>query len=117
MWNEESHILNLYYATEDWECSSAVNDLNPGGKFSYHMNAKDNSMGFDFAGTNEEIEENYYISYVLEDNRRSEIKFESDGASTNIVQSFEAETSSDLEMQRMGWQAILNNFKKYAESI
>jgi uncharacterized protein YndB with AHSA1/START domain len=80
------------------------------------MEAKDGSMGFDFGGVYDNVKENELIEYTMGDDRRVIINFTGKGNETKIVQTFDAEETNPVEMQRGGWQAILNNFKKYAES-
>lgn len=81
------------------------------------MEAKDRSIGFDFSGIYDEIKINEMISYTLEDGRKVEITFSSDGNQTKIVETFEAAKTNPIEMQQGGWQAILDNFKTYAKSV
>ena len=81
------------------------------------MEAKDGSFGFDFGGIYDEVEPETLIAYTLGDERKVRIIFVADGSQTHITQSFEAENENPIEMQKDGWQAIMNNFKKYAESI
>ena len=116
-WTNPEHIINWNFATDEWFCPSAKNDLRPGGEFIWRMEAKDGSMGFDFIGTYDEIEQYKRIKYTLDDGRKTEITFSSIENSTEIIETFEAENLNSLEMQQTGWQSILNNFKKYAESI
>lgn len=87
-----------------------------GGKFISRMEAKDGSFGFNLEGIYEEIKNNEWIKYHLLDNRSVEVLFEKKNNSTLITQTFEAETENNLELQRFGWQAILENFKKYTEN-
>jgi len=115
-WTEPEHIKNWNFASDDWCTPSATNDLRVGGKFSSRMEAKDGSMGFDFGGTYTEVKENESIEYTLGDERKVEIKFIKAGDSCNVVETFEAEDENSIEMQKGGWQAILNNFKKYVEN-
>lgn len=115
-WTTPEHIKNWNKATDDWQTTKAENDLRPGGKFVSRMEAKDGSMGFDFGGTYDVVDTNTLIFYTLDDGRKVEIIFSSEGATTKIIETFEAENTNPIEMQQGGWQAILNNFKKYAES-
>jgi uncharacterized protein YndB with AHSA1/START domain len=80
------------------------------------MAAKDGSFSFDFSGTYEKVEENKLLEYVLDDTRRVTTTFEKQGDATVVTTVFEAEGTHSLEMQEAGWQAILNNFKKYVEA-
>lgn len=116
MWTNPNHITKWNFATDEWCCPFAENDLKPGGKFSYRMEAKDGSMGFDFNGTYNEIDKPNKILYTLGDDRKTEIVFSSKDGSTEIKETFEAEGSNPVEMQAAGWQSILNNFKRYVES-
>ncbi|MBN2395313.1 MAG: SRPBCC family protein [Candidatus Atribacteria bacterium] len=116
-WTTPEHIINWNFATDEWCCPSAKNAFRSGGEFIWRMEAKDGSMGFDFKGKYDEIEVHKRIKYTLDDGRKTEITFSSIGDSTEIVESFEADNSTSLDMQQIGWQSILNNFKKYAESI
>ncbi|MBL7747873.1 MAG: SRPBCC domain-containing protein, partial [Chitinophagaceae bacterium] len=90
--------------------------LRPGGSFVTRMEAKDGSFGFDFAGVYDAVEKHKFISYTMGDGRRAEITFTDNGDSSSIVESFEAESENPLELQQSGWQAILDNFKRYAEA-
>ena len=116
-WTAPEHIVNWNFATDQWCCPSAENDLRPGGEFNWRMEAKDGSMGFDFTGTYDKIEQHRRIKSTLDDGRKIEITFSSIEDSTEIIKTFQAESSNPIEMQQAGWQSILNNFKKYAESI
>jgi uncharacterized protein YndB with AHSA1/START domain len=87
-----------------------------GGKFLSRMESRDGSMGFDFIGTYEEVVEHQMIAYTMEDGRKVEISFVSeDGKTTKVTETFDPENENTLELQQTGWQAILDNFKKYAE--
>lgn len=113
-WTEPEHIKQWNHASDDWHTIEAENDLRAGGKFRSRMEAKDQSMGFDFEGVYEEVEENELIQYRLEDERRVRILFTSEGDQTKVVEVFDAESMNPVEMQRQGWQAILDNFTRYA---
>lgn len=114
-WTNPAHITKWSYASEDWHTPTATNDLTEGGRFSSRMEAKDGSMGFDFGGKYDVVKQHEYIEYTLDDDRKVKISFTPDGDTTKISQSFEAENENPVEMQQMGWQAIMDNFKKYAE--
>ena len=116
VWSEPEHITKWNAASEDWHTPRAENDLRTGGKFNSRMEAKDGSFGFDFAGTYNEVREHELIAYTIGD-RRVEVVFVPLGDKTLITESFEAETENSLEMQQAGWQSILDNFKKYTESL
>lgn len=109
-------IQNWYFASEDWHAPYAENDLKIGGKFKTRMEAKDGSFGFDFEGIYTNIIDFQLIEYVLEDGRLVKISFSVNGSHTEINETFDAETENTIDLQRAGWQAILDNFKRYAES-
>jgi len=114
-WNEPEHIQHWYHASDDWHAPKASNDLQLKGKLVVTMAAKDKSVEFDLIGNYTKITEHAYIEYVLEDGRVVKIVFEQEGDQVKITETFDAETENPLEMQKLGWQAILNNFKKYVE--
>jgi len=114
-WTSPDDITNWNYASDDWHTTKAENDLRNGGSFSSRMEAKDGSMGFDFGGIYNNVVENKLIESTLGDDRKVKVEFVSNGISTEIVESFEAESLNSIELQRVGWQAILDNFKKYCE--
>lgn len=114
-WTEPEHIKKWNSASMDWHTPIAENDLRVGGKFFSRMEAKDGSFGFDFGGVYDEVELYKVISYTLDDGRKVWINFESRENFTEITETFEAESTNPIEMQQGGWQAILDNFKKYAE--
>ncbi|WP_337873495.1 SRPBCC domain-containing protein [Ignavibacterium sp.] len=111
------HIVNWNFASADWHCPNAVNDFRVGGKFSWRMEAKDGSMGFDFGGIYTGIKNFERINYQIGDGRNVELKFSVQENSVLVTETFEAEGTHSIEQQRFGWQSILNNFKKYVESI
>ena len=115
-WNEPEHIKNWYFASDDWHVPSAENDLKNGGKFRISMAAKDGSFGFDLEGDYTNIEDKKLIAYALADGRKVSIAFATEGSATNITEMFDPENTNPVEMQKNGWQAILNNFKKYVEA-
>ena len=108
-------ITQWNFANDDWCCPKAEVDLRPGGKQVSRMEAKDGSMGFDFTGTFERIEPHKSITLVLDDGRKSHTTFADLGGKTGVTTTFDAEAQNAIDMQRDGWQAILNNFKSYAE--
>lgn len=117
IWNEPEHITQWCFASDDWCAPRAENDLREGGKLKTRMEAKDGSMGFDFEGTYTNVKQNELIEYALEDGRKVKIVFSGTGNETKVSESFDAENTHPVEMQRGGWQAILDNFKKHAESV
>jgi uncharacterized protein YndB with AHSA1/START domain len=115
-WTEPEHITKWSSPSEDWHTPFAENDLRAGGKFLSRMEAKDGSFGFDFSGVYDEVRINESISYTLDDGRKVSITFISQENETKIIQTFEPENTNPIEFQKGGWQAILDNFKKYSES-
>ena len=115
-WSTPEDILKWNHASDDWHTTRAENDLKVGGKFLSRMEAKDGSFGFDFGGIYESVIPNQLIEYEIGDGRKVKVEFKENGNNTEIIEIFEAEQQNSIEMQREGWQAILNNFKKYVES-
>jgi uncharacterized protein YndB with AHSA1/START domain len=115
-WTEPEHIKNWNNASGDWHTPQAENNMETGGSFSYRMEAKDGSFGFDFGGIYDEVEQQAYIAYTIADGRKVSIRFSSDGGDTKVTETFEAEQENAVELQQSGWQAILDNFKKYTEA-
>lgn len=116
MWTAPEHITNWNFASDDWHSPRAENDLRPGGKFNYRMEAKDGSMGFNFTGTFTEVSKNKNLEYTLDDGRNVQVHFSEVDEGTFVMENFEAEKMNPVEMQKNGWQAILDNFKKYVEA-
>lgn len=114
-WTKAEHIVNWNFASDDWCCPRATNELKEKGKFNYRMESKDKKMGFDFEGVYTQIITHKLISYKLEDDRKVNISFEENNGQTTLTEGFDAEDENSAEMQRQGWQAILNNFKSYVE--
>ncbi|MFO7370036.1 MAG: SRPBCC family protein [Bacteroidales bacterium] len=114
-WTDPGHIVHWNHASFDWHTSKAENDLKTGGKFSYRMEARDGSMGFDFSGEYTEVLLLKRIKFRLDDGRKVQILFEANGEESLLTETFEAETMNSLELQKQGWQAILDNFKNYVE--
>jgi len=114
-WTEPEHIKKWNNASEDWHTTKAENDLRIGGKFISRMEAKDGSFGFDFGGIYDEVKVYDFIYYTLGDERKVSITFVRSQDKTEITEEFEAENENSIEMQKMGWQAILDNFKRYTE--
>ncbi len=117
VWNSPEHIIQWCTATPEWHTPQSTNDLRVGGSFTSRMEARDGSMGFDFGGVYDVVDEHKRIAYTIGDGRRVDVRFESDGDTVTINEDFEAESQNPEEMQRAGWQAILDNFKKYTESL
>lgn len=114
-WTEPEHITKWNQPSEDWHAPRAENDLRVGGKFTTRMEAKDGSAGFDFGGIYDEVELHETISYTMGDGRRVDITFVDQGNATEVIETFDPESIHPVEFQQAGWQAILNNFKQYAE--
>jgi uncharacterized protein YndB with AHSA1/START domain len=114
-WTKPEHITKWNAASDDWHSPRAENDLRAGGSFSCRMEAKDGSFGFDFGGIYDAVTENEYIEYTMGDGRNVKVRFEGNGSSTKVTESFEAENTNSIELQRGGWQSILDKFKKYTE--
>jgi uncharacterized protein YndB with AHSA1/START domain len=115
-WTAPEHITKWSFASDDWHTPTATNDLREGGSFSSRMESKDGKMGFDFGGIYDEVKTNDVLAYTIADGRKVKVKFTSENNRTKVVETFDAEQTHSLEMQQGGWQAILDNFKKYAEN-
>ncbi|WP_276358951.1 SRPBCC family protein [Daejeonella sp. H1SJ63] len=109
------HITKWNFASEDWQCPHASNDMQVGGKYLARMEAKDGSFGFDFEAVYDQIIVGESFSYTMPDGREVHVTFNDVSGKTEVSVSFDAETENPIEMQREGWLAILNNFKKYIE--
>jgi len=115
-WNEPKHITQWCHASDDWEAPNAENDLEIGGKFVTVMASKDKKVSFDFGGTYTDIKEEELIEYDMTDTRHVKITFTEVADGIKVTETFDAESVNSLEKQRDGWQAIMDNFKKYTES-
>ncbi|MDI9340579.1 MAG: SRPBCC family protein [Sediminibacterium sp.] len=111
------HIVNWNFASPDWHCPKAENDLREGGRFVSTMAAKDGSFSFDFSGHYTKVAPLKQIHYTMDDGRTSEVSFDSVNGQTKLTECFEAEQQNPEELQKQGWQAILNNFKAYTETL
>ena len=116
-WTDPKHITQWCAASDDWHCPKASNDPRTGGKFSSTMAARDGSVSFDFEGVYDDVQMHQRIIYSMADGRTCEILFSSEQGRTRVVESFDAETQNPVEMQRTGWQAILDRFKAHAEAL
>lgn len=114
-WTAPEHITKWNQASDEWHAPRAENDLREGGKFLTRMEAKDGSMGFDFTGTYDIVNQHEQISYTMEDGRKVDITFIDQGNATQVVETFDAESTHSVEQQQAGWQAIMDNFKTYTE--
>lgn len=115
-WNSPEDIKQWNAASDDWHTTASTVDLKEGGIFSARMEAKDGSVGFDFKGTYTHIVDQELIEYVMEDGRKVSVKFVPENEKVKVIESFDPENENPEEMQRAGWQAILDNFKKYVEN-
>ena len=116
-WNAPEHITHWAFASDDWECPAAENDLREGGTLKVTMAAKDGSTSFDIIGVYTEVKENSLIEYVMEDGRKVRVEFVVQGDQVEIVETFDPEQENSEELQRDGWQAILNNLKKHVSKL
>ncbi|EHQ30784.1 SRPBCC family protein [Mucilaginibacter paludis] len=110
------HITKWNFADPSWQCPFASNDMRVGGKYSARMEAKDGSFGFDFEAIYDEIIEGESFIYTMPDGRQVTANFNNNGNRTDIIIKFDAEQQNPIEMQKNGWQAILDNFKNYVET-
>ena len=116
LWIDPSHIVHWNHASDDWEAPHARNDVQVSGKFNFGMAAKDGSAKFDFEGMYTAVEEHKLIKYTIVGGRKVTVHFVNQSGNTKVIETFEMENENSEELQRNGWQAILNNFKKYVES-
>lgn len=116
-WTQPEHITKWSFASDDWHAPRAENDLKVGGTFVTRLEAKDGSFGFDLGGVYDEVRTNEFISYTMGDGRKVEISFIRQDNDTKVIESFDAEATNPVEMQKAGWQAFLDNFKKYSENL
>lgn len=115
-WTDPRHIKRWNQAAANWHTPHAESDLRKDGNFLYRMEATDGSAGFDFKGVFDEVNPPEHLQYTLEDGRQVSVNFEALGDETRIIETFEAESIHPLTLQRQGWQAILDTYKKYVES-
>lgn len=115
-WTNPNHITQWNFASDEWCCPIAINDLKPQGCFSWRMEAKDGSVGFDFEGVYDQVVVHELITYHLADDRKVKIEFAQSGKEVTITETFDVEGTNSIELQRDGWQAILNNFKTLVET-
>lgn len=114
-WTTPEHITHWACASDDWEAPEAENDLRLGGVFRTRMSAKDGSASFDFGGTYTRVDKCAHIGYTMDDDRKVSIDFVETPGGVHIEQTFDPENENPEDMQRAGWQAILDNFKAYVE--
>ena len=116
-WTLPEHITKWNQASEDWHTPRAESDLRVGGKFTNRMESKDGKFGFDFWGVYDVVEPPRHLDFTIGDGRTVQITMEPLAGGTYVVETFEAESENSVELQRQGWQAILDNFKRYVESL
>ena len=108
-------ITRWNFAHHDWCCPSAEVDLRVGGAYKARMEAKDKNFGFDFEAVYEEVERHKAVTLAMSDGRRARTTFEAFRGGTKVTTVFDAEAQNSIEMQRSGWQAILDNFRRHIE--
>ena len=114
-WTNPVHIVNWAFAQDDWEVPAAENDVRTGGRFKAVMSAKDKSVSFDFTGTYTNVNGHEMIEYDMDDGRHVKVLFEETPDGVRVTETFDPENENSVEKQRAGWQAMLENFKKYVE--
>lgn len=114
-WTGPEHIVKWNAASDDWHTPKAENDMRIGGRFKSRMEARDGSAGFDFTGAYTHIRKHEFIEYIMDDGRNVKVEFLQVPGGIKIIEAFEPEQENPEELQRAGWQAILDNFKRYAE--
>ncbi|HEX4888727.1 MAG TPA: SRPBCC domain-containing protein [Luteibaculaceae bacterium] len=116
-YTQPEHIVNWNFASEDWECPWAKSDLRAGGRYVARMAARDGSMGFDLGATFTTVEQPHRLEMSLDDQRRVVVLFTHEPQGTRVHVSFDAENENPTDLQRMGWQAILDRFCRYADTL
>lgn len=114
-WNDPEHIKNWMHASDDWECTNAINDVKEGGQYVFTLGAKDKSVSFDLPGIYTKVDNPVFLASTLGDGREVTVSFTSVPEGVHVIQTFEPETENPEEMQRSGWQAQLTSFKAYVE--
>ena len=114
--NKPEHIVNWNFASDDWHCPKSEIDFREGGQMVTTMAAKDGSFAFDFTATFDKISPNELVEYTIADGRKVIVTFSEENGIVTVQEDFEAESMNPEEMQQAGWQAILDNFKKYVEN-
>jgi uncharacterized protein YndB with AHSA1/START domain len=115
-WNTPEHIMQWNAAHESWHCPASKIDLRPGGEYHTTMAARDGSMSFDFWGTYDEVQAPTFVSSTLGDGRKMSVRFDALEEGTRVTETFDPENQNPIDMQRAGWQSILDNFKRYVEA-
>jgi uncharacterized protein YndB with AHSA1/START domain len=116
-WTDPAHITQWNHASDDWHCPKATNDPRTGGKFSATMAARDGSMSFNFEGVYDEVIPLQKLAYQMPGGRNVLVTFAAEGSGTLVTETFDPEDMNPEEMQRAGWQAILDNYKQHTEGI
>ncbi len=116
-YNQPKHVIHWNFASDTWHCPNASNHFVIGGSFSYRMEAKDGSAGFDFEGIYDVIDSLKQMSYHMADHRKVDVFFSSQHGKTKVDVTFDIEMENSPELQKMGWQSILDQFKTYTESL
>jgi len=114
-WNNPEAIKQWNAASDDWHTTAASVELREGGKFSARMEAKDGSEGFDFEGTYTRVVPRKLIEYRMDDGRQVTVEFSEQAGRVLVRETFDAESENPPELQRQGWQAILERFGRYVE--
>lgn len=114
-YTQPEHITQWNFADPSWHCPSATNKLTKGGRYLARMEARDGSVGFDFDAVYTDIREGEYFTYQFGD-RLATVSFKEDNGKTEVTVTFDPETENPVEIQKSGWQAILNNYKHYTET-
>ena len=115
-WNSPEDIKQWNTAQEDWHTTHSTVDLREGGTFLSRMEAKDGSAGFDFEGTFTRVVPMKEIAYRMSDDREVQVEFVEQPGGVLVRETFDAETENSPELQRQGWQSILDNFGRYVEA-
>ena len=115
-WNTPADIVRWNAASDDWHTTRSEVDLRPGGPFSARMEAKDGSFGFDFGGEYTRVEPPGLLEFRLGDGREVRVEFTAEAGGVRVRETFDAETVHDVELQRRGWQAILDSFARHVEA-
>jgi uncharacterized protein YndB with AHSA1/START domain len=116
LYTSPQHVMKWNFASDDWHCPAAENDLRPGGQLCYEMAARDGSSSFLFLGNFTLVDKNKRLIYILDDGRKVDVIFENTGESTRVFVTFDPHPSQPAEVQQAGWMAILENFRKYVVS-
>jgi uncharacterized protein YndB with AHSA1/START domain len=115
-WNNPADIKQWNSAQDDWHTTRSTVDLREGGKFTSRMEARDGSSGFDFEGTYTRVVPQKAIEFRMDDGREVQVEFAERGKDVVVKETFDAETENPPEVQRQGWQAILDNFRRHVEA-